>query len=85
MLQPPHAADIGSATRQVNYLRRIQVARKFNVSVRTVERWAIAGGGPPFVSVGGIRLYPEHLADEWALARVVTSTSAVPFAANKAA
>ena len=75
---PPHF-------RGTNYLRRVQAAQKTGLSVRTMERLAIDGGGPPFAIVGRIPLYPEDELDAWLRARLVTSTSAATVAAQQAA
>lgn len=64
------------------YLRRSAVAKKIGVSVRTVERWAIDGGGPPFAVIGRITVYPEDALDDWLRSRLVTSTSAETVAAK---
>jgi hypothetical protein len=55
--------------------RRGEVAQRLGVSVRTIERWALFGGGPPFVVIGGVRLYPEAALADWIASRLVTSTS----------
>ena len=68
------------------YLRRAQVAEKFNVSVRTVERWAFGDGGPPFAMMGRVSLYPESELEAWARSRLRKSTvSPSRLAVDKAA
>ena len=67
------------------YCRRAEVAERLKVSVRTVERWAVEGGGPPFVLIGRIPLYPVNTLDAWMRARLVTSTSAATVARGEAA
>jgi excisionase family DNA binding protein len=57
------------------YLRRQDVAARLGVSVRTVERWALDGGGPPMVVVGNIRFYPESDLEAWLRSRLSASTS----------
>ncbi len=71
---PPPAAGGGQ------YLRRSQVADRLRISVRTVERWALVGSGPPFVMLGRIPIYPLAELDAWMRARLVTSTAAVSVA-----
>ena len=61
-----------------SYLRRSQVAEKFNVSVRTVERWATADGGPPFAIMGRVSLYPENELEAWARSRLRASINSPP-------
>jgi hypothetical protein len=67
------------------YCRRADVAKRLKVSVRTVERWALGGDGPPFVVLGRIPIYPVRALDDWMKARLVTSTSAATVAKGGAA
>ena len=54
----PGAEPAGGAGAAL-YLRRIEVADRLGVSVRTVERWALDGSGPPFAMLGRIRSIPS--------------------------
>jgi hypothetical protein len=64
------------------YLRRLDAAKRLGISVRSLERLAVDGGGPPFAMIGRIPLYPEAELHEWMRARLVTSTSAATVAAR---
>lgn len=44
------------------YLTQAEVARRYKVSERTIERWRLTGDGPPFVRVG-LRRVLYRLAD----------------------
>jgi predicted DNA-binding transcriptional regulator AlpA len=74
-----------TAAQSSNYLRRRQVAQKLGLSIRSIERLALDGGGPPFVVVGRIPLYPEDSLEAWLRARMVRSTSAATVARAKVA
>ena len=50
------------------------------MSVRSVERWALKGGGPPFLAAGGTRLYPVKHLEEWVAKNLHGSTAAVTVA-----
>jgi hypothetical protein len=45
------------------------------VSVRTLQRWRLEGGGPLFVKVGRLVRYPRSDLDAWMATRIYTSTS----------
>ncbi len=38
------------------YLTQAEVARRYKLSKRTIERWRLTGDGPPFVRVGPRRI-----------------------------
>ena len=40
-------------------LTDVQVAEFLNVSISTVRRWRLLGGGPRWVRIGGSVRYPE--------------------------
>ena len=70
-----HINRAGRPTGEAVCLRRAEVARRLGVSVRSVERWAVVGGGPPFKIVGGTCLYPVAALERWASTGLVGSTS----------
>ena len=75
-----HPIQDQEATSVTLCLRRKEVARRLQVSVRSVERWALKGGGPPFVVAGGARLYPVKHLEEWVAKNLHSSTAAVTVA-----
>lgn len=58
------------------YLRRQDLAERLGISIRTIERWAVHGDGPPMVAVGNMRFYPEADLEDWLRRRLIASTSA---------
>lgn len=70
-----HINGSAPATGETLCHRRAEVARRLGVSIRTVERWAVSGGGPPFKVVGGACLYPVAALEAWASTGLVGSTS----------
>jgi predicted DNA-binding transcriptional regulator AlpA len=53
------------------------VARRLQMSLRTLERKRADGTGPRFVKVGRLVRYTDHDCDVWIAARTVASTSEV--------
>lgn len=42
---------------EIKHFRQLDLARRWNVSPRTLERWRWTGEGPQFVKVGGRVVY----------------------------
>ncbi len=52
------------------YLDEAAAARFLNISTRTLQRWRVDGGGPPFIRAGVRRvLYDASEIERWAAAR----------------
>ena len=68
------------------YLIQEEAAEHLRLSVRTLERYRVAGIGPKFVkaSARGRVLYARAELDGWAAARTFTSTSEVEAAEGTA-
>lgn len=48
------------------YMLEGEIADRFRISRRTLQRWRDAGGGPPFVKMGDRRVvYPVADAEKW--------------------
>jgi len=47
------------------------------VSIRTLQRWRLEGGGPRFVRVGRLVRYRRSELDAWLAGRICESTSTV--------
>jgi hypothetical protein len=47
------------------YLTKAELAAQLGRSVRSVDRWALMGGGPPWISIGRRRLYRRAAVVEW--------------------
>ena len=80
MRKPKHPIQDPEAAGVALCLRRNEVARRLHVSVRSVERWALKGGGPPFIAAGGTRLYPVKHLEQWVAKNLHSSTAAVTVA-----
>lgn len=62
------------------WLSRREAADHCGLSVRTLERAALDGSGPPFSTFGRRALYPLAELNAWMRSRLVTSTSAATVA-----
>jgi predicted DNA-binding transcriptional regulator AlpA len=52
------------------YLDEAAAARFLNISARTLQRWRVDGGGPPFIRAGARRvLYDAVEIERWAAGR----------------
>lgn len=58
------------------YLNQIELAARWRISPRTLERWRWCGDGPRFVKIGGRVIYP--LADVEAYEAAQTRTCTGP-------
>jgi predicted DNA-binding transcriptional regulator AlpA len=54
-----------------------EAARLLNLSIRTMERFRLQGGGPLYVKCGRSVRYRTSDIEAWIAARVVSSTSAI--------
>ena len=57
------------------FLTERETAALLRVSVRTLQRWRLTGGGPPFCAFGGRRLYAHKDIFIWCRAQRRISTS----------
>lgn len=54
----------------VRYLSEAEAARLLNISPRTLQRYRVNGGGPPYVRIGARRIaYPESGIATWVACR----------------
>ncbi|MBF0140971.1 MAG: helix-turn-helix domain-containing protein [Magnetococcales bacterium] len=58
-----------------HFLRTIPAARFLGVGKSTLEKWRIAGNGPPFAKLGKTVLYRRIDLETWISKHVVSSTS----------
>ncbi len=64
------------------YLNERVAAAYLGISIRTIQRWRIAGDGPAYHQFGPRRiLYRQSDLDAWAATRRISSTSEAPTAA----
>ena len=59
-------------------LSRLDVAQRYNISVRTLEVLAYKGGGPVMTYIGSKPFYRESDVEEWLGRRRARSTSDRP-------
>lgn len=64
LLSRPESALTMAASLDVRDLNEWELAHLEGISVRTLQKWRLNGGGPPFRRQGGIR-YPVRLWLEW--------------------
>lgn len=59
------------------YLSEAQFCERYGVGHRTVQRWRVSGGGPPWCRLGVRRiLYPLAASEAWAASRTYQSRAA---------
>lgn len=56
------------------FLKQKDVARRWGISHRTLERWRVAGQGPRFVKIGAHALYRLRDVEAYEAERVRSST-----------
>jgi hypothetical protein len=69
--KPPTPVDLSGP-----FWNSDQLAAVCHTSRRSIERWRRTGSGPPYLKVGGRRLYDREATLAWLRSRQVTSTSA---------
>lgn len=60
----------------MRHLNQLELARRWALSPRTLERWRWQGNGPPFLKLGGRILYRLEDVLNWEAARLRASTQA---------
>jgi predicted site-specific integrase-resolvase len=61
-------------TRPSPHLNQIELANRWKISPRTLERWRWAGQGPAFVKLGGRVVYSLEAIEAYERGRVCQST-----------
>lgn len=51
------------------YLTKAELAAQLKRSIRTVDRWALTGDGPPYVRIGKRTLYRKQSVIDWLRSR----------------
>jgi hypothetical protein len=65
------------STKPTRHLCQKELARRWGLSHRTLERWRSHGGGPQFLKLNGRCLYRVEDIEEFERARLKESTSAI--------
>jgi len=68
----------------VRHLHQADLARRWNISPRTLERWRWLGQGPRFLKIGGRVAYRLEDIEAYEAAQLRTSSAAVSDARNAA-
>jgi hypothetical protein len=56
-------------------LTQRDAARTLKLSVRTLERYRVRGGGPKYSKIGRLVRYNDHDLEAWVASRAVSNTS----------
>ena len=64
--------------RQVVHLNQVQLARRWSLSPRTLERWRFHNTGPSYLKVGGRVLYRLIDVEAFEVGRLTGGTSPAP-------
>jgi len=59
----------------LRHLNQEHLARRWNVSPRTLERWRWTGEGPAYLKIGGRVLYPLSVIEAFEAARLRQGTT----------
>ena len=59
----------------VKHLNQIDLARRWNISPRTLERWRWLGQGPRYIKIGGRVVYREEEVESFEAQRTRASTA----------
>jgi predicted site-specific integrase-resolvase len=59
----------------VNHLSQIELARRWRISPRTLERWRWLGQGPRYIKIGGRVVYRAEEVETFEAQQTRTSTS----------
>ena len=61
----------------IKHLRQTNLATRWNLSPRTLERWRWLGEGPPFIKIGGRVVYRQEDIEAYEAGRRKASTAEV--------
>jgi hypothetical protein len=74
---PASAATLATLQKeQVRHLNQVQLARRWSISPRTLERWRWLGQGPQYLKIGGRVVYRLDDVEAYEALQVCTRTSA---------
>ncbi len=68
---------MGVETVAIKHLRQTNLATRWNLSPRTLERWRWLGEGPPFIKIGGRVVYRQEDIEAYEAGRRKASTAEV--------
>ena len=62
----------------IRHFNQVQLARRWSISPRTLERWRWLGQGPQFLKIGGRVVYRLDDVEAYEAQQLRTSTASVP-------
>jgi predicted site-specific integrase-resolvase len=62
----------------IRHLNQIELAARWNISHRTLERWRWTGEGPCYVKIGGRVVYREEDIEAFEATQLRASTAEAP-------
>ena len=62
----------------VKHLNQIDLARRWSISPRTLERWRWLGQGPRYITIGGRVVYRVEEVEAFEAQQTRASTSEIP-------
>ena len=62
----------------VTHLNQTDLARRWSISPRTLERWRWLGQGPRYIKIGGRVLYRAEEVEAYEVQQTRASTSEIP-------
>lgn len=62
----------------VKHLNQIDLARRWSISPRTLERWRWLGQGPRYIKIGGRVVYSVEEVEAFEAQQTRASTSEIP-------
>ena len=62
----------------VKHLNQIDLARRWSISPRTLERWRWLGQGPRYIKIGGRVVYRVEEVEAFEVQQTRASTSEIP-------
>jgi hypothetical protein len=68
---------MGVETVAIKHLGQTNLATRWNLSPRTLERWRWLGEGPPFIKIGGRVVYRQEDIEAYEAGRRKASTAEV--------
>ena len=58
----------------IRHLNQTELAARWNISHRTLERWRWTGEGPPYIKIGGRVVYRQEDIEAYEAEQLRTST-----------
>jgi hypothetical protein len=76
----PTPIEARSLDMTLTHLHQVELARRWKLSPRTLERWRWLGQGPQYLKIGGRIVYRVEDIEAYEADQIRTSTSAIAVA-----